>query len=123
MTRRLISVLVVSLGLIGCQEKEAAQFSAVLPLTGPQSIYGQSIQMGLEVALEDLNAAGAVPQGIQLTVLDSESDPAKASQLAEQQYGEGALAIVGGVTTREALQMVPIADERDRIVVLAQQVY
>ena len=52
---------------------------------------------------------------IALRVVDSESDSAKAAQLLEQLYDEGVLAVIGGVTTAEAIEMVPVADRADRV--------
>ena len=51
----------------------------------------------------------------ELTILDSESDPQKAAQHLTQLFEDGTLAVIGGVTTAEALAMVPAADLANRV--------
>jgi branched-chain amino acid transport system substrate-binding protein len=103
--------------LLGCPEDEAVKFGAVLPLSGDASIYGQPIQNGVQLALEQLQAEEGFPYPVTLEVLDSASDPDTAAAMLEQLYEGGALAAIGGVTTAEALQMVPIADKYDNVLV------
>jgi branched-chain amino acid transport system substrate-binding protein len=87
----------------------------VLPLTGPWSIYGQPIKNGIELAYQDLNDQGAFPHDLELSIVDSASDPDTAKQLLAELYGGGAVAVIGGATSSEALQMVPVADQYDRV--------
>ncbi len=48
---------------------------AVVPLTGPHALLGQSMRRGLELGVEDVNAAGgAAGRTVTLGVLDSQSD-------------------------------------------------
>jgi branched-chain amino acid transport system substrate-binding protein len=55
------------------------------------------------------------PYELELVVVDSESDPEKGRQLLAELYSQGALAVIGGVTTAEALAMVAEADEHDQV--------
>lgn len=48
-------------------------------------------------------------------MLDSASDPEKAKQALEQLYDDGAIAVMGGVTSAEALAMIPAADQQGAI--------
>jgi len=104
----------VGLGVAGCPSEETPTVSAILPLTGELSIYGESIQRGLDLAVIDLRAN---PDAVEfnLTVVDSAGDPETAGRLLLEQYTAGAVAAIGGVTTDEALAMVPIADESQRV--------
>lgn len=104
-------------GLVGCGGEKTVQFGAVLPLTGEAQIYGQPIQRGIELAFDEIVGGDASEPKITLSVLDSASDPAKAAELAQQLYEDGALAIIGGVTTAEALTMVPVADRAERVLI------
>lgn len=113
--KRLLLALSLLLVLTGCPGGKTIEFGAVLPLTGSASIYGEPVRKGVELAFEQAQARGDVPHTIALRVVDSESDPAKAAQLLEQLYDEGVLAVIGGVTTAEALEMVPVADRADRV--------
>ncbi len=111
MTRRGILLLIVlSLSaVVGCQQNEAVQFGAVLPLTGSAAIYGQSIHNGLQLAEEQLGSRTS--RAITLTIVDSGSSPEQAAAAADELYSDGAWAVIGGVTTAEAMEMVPVADE------------
>jgi branched-chain amino acid transport system substrate-binding protein len=104
----------LALSVAGCQKERTFQIGAVLPLTGEYQLYGQSIQKGVELAFESLVQNESQFQ-FGLSVVDSESDPEKSAALVEQLYSDGATAVIGGVTTAEALKCVPIADEYDRL--------
>jgi len=116
MKRRAILLLLLIV-VAGCAGDETLRFGAVLPLTGDFDIYGQSVKNGVELAFDELRANPAFPYAIDLMVADTGSDPTRAGELAEQQYDAGALAIIGGVTTAEALQMVSVADKNDRLLI------
>ncbi len=116
--RRYLWLVVLSVFLVGsCGEDEVITFGAVLPLSGPYEIYGQSIRKGLETARDEIKGREGFPYEIELQILDSEGDPEKARQLLEQLYDAGAFAVVGGVTTAEALAMVAEADESERVLI------
>ena len=102
--------------MFGCSEKKETLISAVLPLTGEYSLYGQSIKKGVEVAYETMQADSSIPS-FTLKFVDSESNPEQAKSLLEEEYSNGAIAVIGGVTTSEALQMVSVADEYGRVLI------
>ncbi len=112
-----LATLIVCLGLllaVGCTRQEVP-FGAVLPLTGADQIYGESIRRGIDVAYEELLADSDYTLKIILTVVDSESSPENAQRLLEQQYRDGALAVLGGATSDEAKQMISVIDRFDRV--------
>lgn len=111
---RLLLVAGLLLGLAACPQ-DTRKFGAVVPLTGPADIYGKSIQRGLDLAYETVLSSGDLSVKMELTVEDSQSDPDRAKALIEQFFGNGALAVIGGVTSAEALAMVTVADEQERI--------
>jgi branched-chain amino acid transport system substrate-binding protein len=100
---------------LGCQGDKTVKFGAVLPLTGEASIYGEPVRKGVELAMERLQVQPDFPYSLELTVVDSGGDPQKAKQQLAELYEQGALAVVGGVTTAEALEMVPVAEEADQV--------
>ncbi len=115
MRRALTTVLaLLILTAAGCAKEKSIKIGAVLPLTGEFQLYGQSIQKGVELAFEDLLSSETEFQ-YSLSVEDSESDPDKGAALVEQLYGDGFTAIIGGVTTAEAMKAVPIAEQYDRV--------
>ncbi len=99
--------------LFGCG-KSASRFGAVLPLTGSAAVYGQSIRKGIDLAFDELRK-NPVYGPLELTVVDSGSDPARAASELEKVYDGGALAAIGGVTSAEALAMVRVADKANQV--------
>ncbi len=116
MTRlsRSLWVLPLLLSLAACPGGGPTKLGAVLPLTGGAALYGTAIQRGVELAYEQAQQDPKGPK-IALTVLDSASDPEKAKQALEQLYDDGAIAVMGGVTSAEALAMIPAADQQGAI--------
>ncbi|HEX2164308.1 MAG TPA: ABC transporter substrate-binding protein [Thermoanaerobaculia bacterium] len=107
---------VASLGAaLACNGGGPIQIGAVLPLTGDHALYGEPIRQGLELAYQELQADEELGFEIALTVEDSGSDPQRSAELARQLYQQGAVAVIGGVTTDAALAMVPAAEREDKI--------
>jgi branched-chain amino acid transport system substrate-binding protein len=116
MTRlsRSLWVLPLLLSLAACPGGGPTRLGAVLPLTGGAALYGTAIQRGVELAYEQAQQDPKGPK-VALTVLDSASDPEKARQALDQLYDDGAIAVMGGVTSAEALAMIPAADQQGAI--------
>ncbi len=115
--RIILTVYIAGIAFLGCGKKEQkVRFDAILPLSGSAATYGEAIKKGILVAIDD-NKETISSMGYTLVVdiFDSESDPAKATKIARERYEAGALALIGGVTSDEALNMVKVADEFDRI--------
>ncbi len=94
----------------GCTADQV-QIGAVLPLTGVDATYGTSIKKGVELAYEELQANAEEPTNIMLlSIADSESDPTKAQERLKELYDQGAMAVIGGVTTDEAKAMLEVVD-------------
>lgn len=109
-------LLLATLG--GCTREAPVEIGAVLPLTGEWQLYGTQIRNGIELAYDQLQKAhqdGKLPFALKLDVQDSGSDPQKAAQEARDLYHSGVAAVVGGVTSDEALAMVPVADQADAV--------
>jgi len=87
----------------------------VLPETGEAAAYGASIKSGISLALEQASAHHQTPAGLQVTFRDSASDPVRAAAAAESLYDDGALVVIGGVTSGEAKVMIPVADRFRRV--------
>ncbi len=113
--RRAILLSFLLAALVSCGEEKAVSFGAVLPLSGTYELYGQSIRKGVDLALEQLRARKDYPYTLEMTIVDSEGDPEKASERLTELYENGAFAAIGGVITTEALRMVPVADRFDRV--------
>ena len=102
-----------------CSDERTARIGAVLPLSGPWAIYGEPIRKGIELAREELQAeyeAGEFPHRIELWVEDSESQPSRAVEAFQELIGEHDVhGVIGGVTSAEALVMIDVAAEQERV--------
>lgn len=120
-TRRASTIAVtVGLGLaftLACGGEKTVQLGAVLPLTGNAQVYGQAIKKGIDLAMKEAQDLTDLPRGatVTMTITDSASDPQQAAQKLREAFSAGALAVIGGVTSAEALAMVPVANEADRV--------
>ncbi|KAB2966466.1 MAG: ABC transporter substrate-binding protein [Thermoanaerobaculia bacterium] len=104
----------LALTLLGCGGGGPTKLGAVLPLSGTASVYGQAIRKGIDLAAEEVNKDPKGPR-IEVLIADSGSDPARARKELGRVYDSGASAAIGGVTSAEALAMVEVADDQNRI--------
>jgi branched-chain amino acid transport system substrate-binding protein len=101
---------------LSCGGEKAVQFGAVLPLSGNAQVYGLAIQKGIDLAMKQVPTMEGLPvTNVTMVTEDSASDPEQAAQKLRDVLAGGAIAVVGGVTSAEALAMVPVADEADRV--------
>ncbi len=111
----LASVLGLAVAPLGCGGNQKVVVGAVLPLSGEFALYGEPIRKGIELAFEQIEQQGGLPFGLDLQIEDSQGDPDRAVELLGKLFDAGAPAVIGGVTTQEALAMVEVADKRDRV--------
>jgi len=72
----------------------------LLPLSGTYHIYGKRALSGIELALA---ATGESNSSVNLIIKDTASDPDKAVQALRELIQEGAAAVIGPITTAEAV--------------------
>jgi branched-chain amino acid transport system substrate-binding protein len=111
--RALTAALALVFGGVGCNP--AVRVGVVLPETGEAAVYGASIKSGVKLAFDVAEGARSAPHGLEVTYRDSGSDPTRAASAAEALFGEGALLVIGGVTSAEAKAMIPVADRVGRV--------
>ena len=101
---------------VGCgPEVPTVTITAVAPLTGEAAVYGQEIANGIQLRHERLMAGEEdIGYNVVLEIVDSESDAAQAAALLDTAF-ETSLAAIGGVTSDEALAMIPVVEEADRV--------
>ncbi len=120
----ILSIIIASLMVFsfGCAKKEEKEIKigAVLPLTGSAAVWGENSKMGLEIALEEANAAGGVKgKKVNLIIEDSQSDPAKAvSALQKLISTDNVPVVIGDIASSSVLAMAPIA-EKAKVVLLS----
>lgn len=113
---RRIAAMAVAVGLLasaGCARKLLV--GVVLPETGENAAYGAPIKSGVKLAFDEARDNGVLPEGLQVIYRDSGSDVARAASEAEALFDQGALLVIGGATTQEARAMIPVADQRERV--------
>ena len=101
---------------VGCgPEVPTVTITAIAPLTGEAAVYGEEIANGIQLRYERLMAGDeGLGYNVVLEIVDSEGDPAQAAALLETAF-ETSLAAIGGVTSDEALAMIPVVNDADRV--------
>jgi branched-chain amino acid transport system substrate-binding protein len=79
-------------------------------LTGPSSSTGVGIDRGMQLAVQEINAAGGIKgRKLELITRDTQSDPTKAvNGAAELAHGEKVSVVFGPVNSGESLAVVPL---------------
>src|SRR5215813_12311917 len=79
-------------------------------LTGPSSSTGIGINRGIQLAVQEINAAGGIDgRQVELITRDTQSDPTKAvNGAAELAHGEKVSVVFGPVNSGESLAVVPL---------------
>src|SRR5262249_1067367 len=90
--------------------KDPIQVGYLPALTGPSSSTGIGINRGLQLAVQEINAAGGIDRRhIQLITRHTHSDPTKAVNVAaELARGQKVSAVFGPVNSGESLAVVPL---------------
>ena len=79
-------------------------------LTGPSSSTGVGINRGVQLAVQEINAAGGIGgRQLELITRDTQSDPTKAvNGAAELTHGQKVSVVLGPVNSGESLAAVPL---------------
>ncbi len=109
--RRLV---IVALALVPLACTSVFPVAVILPETGAWEAYGIATRQGIELALEELQAAGEADH-LRVDFFDSQSDPALAGQQLEEALAGDTLVAIGGITADEASTMVEVAEAKKRV--------
>lgn len=87
---------------------------AVAPLSGSEANYGQSVDHGIQLAIEQVNARGGVHgRQISLRTADDQSHADEAAKVVQSLIdSEHVVAVLGDVTTTLSLAVAPIAQAK-----------
>lgn len=112
-------VAVVASLLVGCgaKDSETIKVGVNLELTGPVSIYGIPERKAMELALEEINAAGGVlGKQLEFIFYDNEYDTAKAVENAIKfATQDNVVAMLGPATSAPSLAVGAIAKEYEMV--------
>lgn len=109
----LIAVVSLSLLLSGCarkKEEETVKVGVILPLTGGQSTFGQSVRKGVELALEEIEKSGGVlGKKIECIIEDDESKTDAAQTVVTKLLTKDRVNLVlGEVVSSATLAIAPL---------------
>ena len=114
------AAVIASLALAGNavgQDKEPIKLGSLLPMTGVGAPSGVSATLGIEMAIDDINAAGGI-MGRQIVHIpaDDQGDPTHAVSGARRlMQNENVDFVIGPNYSQNALAIAPIATEADTI--------
>ncbi len=93
---------------------EPVKVGLVAALSGPSAKSGEGITRGLQVAIDEVNAAGGVlGRPLELVRRDDESNPGKGQAAARELIDrEGVVALFGGIDSPVSLAIVPLANQQ-----------
>lgn len=112
MLKVMTAISAVTLALAGCNSKSSAiKIGSIGPLSGNYAVYGGDCKNGVELAINEINAAGGVNgQLIELLAEDDEGQPEKSvSAYKKLVTKDGAKIIVGSLTSGCAIAITPLA--------------
>lgn len=93
-------ILVLSMGQIGCQSKEAIKIGLVGTMTGPNSDLSVSGRRGAEMAIDEINSKGGVNgHKLELVVKDDLNDATVALKMDQEFVKENVRLIIGHYTS------------------------
>jgi len=85
---------------------------ALTSLTGPFTPWGVQVRDGMQLAVDELNAAGGVGgRPLELSVVDDESNPEAGTSGIERLIEEGAVAVGGIISSDVGLATTRVAEE------------
>src|SRR6201991_4323626 len=89
--------------------KEPIMIGYLPALTGPSSSTGVGINRGIQLAVQEINAAGGIDgRQIELITRDTQSDPTKAVNGAAELTHQKVSVVFGPVNSGESLAVVPL---------------
>ncbi len=106
----------------GCGEKSAdsIKIGAIGPLSGPVAVYGVDCKNGIELAVEEINAAGGINgKKIEIVSEDDEGNPEKSVNAYKKIVTKDkAKFIVGSLTSGCTMAIAPLA-QAQKVVLIA----
>jgi ABC-type branched-subunit amino acid transport system substrate-binding protein len=116
--RKVFVILLITLALAACAEREPIYIGAILSLSGPAANAGPSVRDGLLLAVEEINEQGGIGgRKVEVIVEDGTADPARAREAfleVEKQYRP--LFFVS-TTSSMAHALAPLAESSEVVLV------
>lgn len=88
------------------------------PNTGNLATYGESVLNGINLAVEEINAAGGVlGKNISIISYDDKADSTEGANAFNRLAGDGVCAVIGSVTSGVTSSLAPLADESQLVLI------
>lgn len=98
------------------------KIGTISPNTGPLAAYGEAVTNGIKLAIEEINAAGGVLDGRDLEVIaymDDKADSTEGANALNKLISDGAVAVLGSVTSGVTSGLAELADEQNMLLLSA----
>jgi branched-chain amino acid transport system substrate-binding protein len=117
MFRRICVLTLAVLIVIGVGCSSEVKIGAVISETGSLSSYGEKVRKGLDLAADELNAAGGIKGGaVTIIYRDDATNEERGRQAAQELIEqEGIRVIIGAISSPVTLAIAPICEEREVI--------
>jgi branched-chain amino acid transport system substrate-binding protein len=117
--RKIVGIALLVVPLAGWACAPTPTVGVLTPETGHAEAYGHAVNNGIRLALNEARSAGRLPPDFQLVESDTCSAPdLAASELRRFAADLDVELVVGGVTTDEALALIPVVED-ERVVCLS----
>lgn len=118
--RRVVTLALIPLCFAAARCSSETKIGAVVSESGAVGAYGQRVKNGLDLALEEVNAAGGFKGGpIRLIYRDDTTNPDRGRQVAEELIKEeGVRVIIGAVASPVTLSIAQVC-EKNEVVLLS----
>ena len=108
----LVSIVILLL-FQGCIKKQPVKVGVVAELTGKQSELGINLRNGIQLAAEEINAAGGINgHPIELVIKDDMGTPQGAENAENAVIDEGVVAVIGHLTSNQTVEGHKVTEER-----------
>lgn len=102
------------LGMHAASAQGTVRIGSILSVTGPAAFLGEDMKAGMEMAIDDINAAGGIGgKKVEWVFYDAESQTAKAINATKRLLSQDKVDIIvgGGNMSGIAMAMVPMVDK------------
>lgn len=113
------STVLATLSLVFAACSNEVKIGAVISETGAVASYGAEVRRGIDLALDEVSAAGGV-DGNQITLIykDDSTNPDMGQKAVEELLAEGVNLLIGAVSSPVTLRIAPIC-EKEQVVLLS----
>jgi branched-chain amino acid transport system substrate-binding protein len=118
----ILVLLLATVPSVGCQKvrstQEPLRIGAVFPLTGPAAESGIGERRGLEMAIEEINAAGGVNgRPVELVIYDSQGSGDEARLAGEKLVFQDKVPVILTTISAECLAVIDLVEENKVVMI------